>query len=188
MKSFLGWLLVVGLATGGAMRAEVPPLLLPPHPFVEQMEHWMRDGGEWRCDNPDYKEGTDQAKEFGCKFAWSLHKRTVTLGIFGDYPDGNRITCWHHLLARHPGEHRVVMTHLGVGGAVLPGHELMPDEPTREHVFEGVKPDGSEFKFHDIARITGPDSHEATSFPWKDDEWVEPRKLTRRRVKVAALQ
>lgn len=183
MKSLLGWLLVLGLAMGGTMRAEEAAPPPKPRPFVTQMEYWVRDGGEWCCANPAFKEGTDQAKEFGYKFAWTLHKRAVTLEIFGDYPDGNRITFWHNVSAWHPGEQRVVMTHLGVGGAVLHGYELMPDEQTREHVFAGVGPDGSEFKFRDIAKITGPDTHESTSYQWKDGAWVEQQKLSWRRVK-----
>ena len=153
-------------------------------PFESRMEYWVRDGGEWRCDNPDYKPGTEQAKEFGYKFAWALHRRAVLLEIFGEFDGGRgRITFWHNTAAWHPGEKRVVMTHLGVGGAVLHGWEDMPDENTREHEFHGVAPDGSEFRFRDVARITGPDTHESTSFQWKDGGWVEQRKMQWRRVK-----
>jgi len=155
-------------------------------PFESRMEFWVRDGGEWRCDNPDYKPDTEQAKEFGYKFVWALHRRAVLLEIFGEFDGGRgRITFWHNTAAWHPVEKRVVMTHLGVGGAVLHGWEDMPDADTREHEFRGVAPDGSDFRFRDIARITGPDTHESTSFQWQDGRWVEQRKMLWRRVNEA---
>ncbi len=169
----------LGLVTGLFAQGGKPP------PFVERMDYWVRDGGEWRCDNPDYKPGADQAKEFGYKFAWALHKRAVTLEIFGEFEDGRKITFWHNLSAWHPVEKRVVMTHLSMGGAVLHGWEEMPGENTREHEFKGVAPDGSEFRFRDIARITGPDTHESASFKWENGAWVAQRKMQWRRVKVA---
>lgn len=104
------------------------------------------------------------------------------LEIFGDFEDGNRITFWHNLSSWHPGEKRVVMTHLGVGGAVLHGYETAAAENQREHVFEGVAPDGTEMRFRDVATITGPDSHESTTYQWKDGAWVEQQTLQWRRV------
>ncbi len=87
--------------------------------------------------------------------------------------------------AWHPVEKRVVMTHLSMGGAVLHGWEEMPGENTREHEFKGVASDGSEFRFRDTARITGPDTHESASFKWENGAWVAQRKMQWRRVKVA---
>ncbi len=167
---------VLGVAGLAAQEAKTPA-------FVERMNYWVRDGGEWRCANPDYKPGTDQAKEYGYKFTWALHKRAVTLEIFGDFDNGRRITFWHNLSSWHPVEKRVVMTHLSVGGAVLHGWEETPDADTRAHEFKGVGPDGSEMRFRDIARVTGPDTHESTSFAWENGKWVEQRKMQWRRVK-----
>lgn len=156
-----------------------------PSPFVAQMDYWVRDGGEWRCANPDFRAGGEEAKEFGYRFAWGLHRRAVMLEIFGEFEDGRRITFWYNVAAWHPGEKRVVMTHLGLSGAVMHGHEEMPDENTREHEFTGVGPDGSEFRFKDIARITGPDTHESLSFRWENGSWIEQRKMQWRRVRPA---
>lgn len=182
MKRPRWWLVVAGLCVAALSAAEPGTSL-----FVERMEYWMRDGGEWRCPNPDYQPGTEQPREYGYRFQWALHQRAVTLEIFGEFDGGRgRVTFWHNLAAWHPGEKRIVMTHLGVGGAILYGHEEMPDPDSREHVFRGVAPDGSEYRFRDIAKITGPDTHESVSFRWQDGGWVEQRKLVWQRVRPAA--
>lgn len=174
LRSWIGSWMVLGAigsawASGGGQAAKASSL-------ADQMAYYLKDGGQWRADNPDHVPGDGQPAAFGYHFEWTIPNHLAVVNITGIFESGEEVLYWKVFTAWHPSKNKPVLYQFGNRGHLSHG-EVQEEDGHWVHAFSGWYANGQAFQFRDREIRLGPNQFRSETLVKQQGTWQVAQSL-----------